>query len=45
MQLRRPVPGLDPILQEAFVESWLDIQTQPAAVDETLPDAALQKVS
>ena len=44
MQLKRPVHGLEPSVQEAFVESWLDIQTQPAAVDKGLPDTVLQKV-
>ena len=44
MQLKRPIHSLDPGVQEAFVESWLDIQTQPAAVDKSLPDTVLQKV-
>lgn len=45
MQLKRPAHGLDASVQEAFVESWLDIQTRPAAVDQNLPDTVLQKVS
>lgn len=44
MQIKRPVHGLDPTVQEAFVESWLDVQTQPAAADKGLPDTILQKV-
>ena len=44
MQLKRPAPGLDPKQQESFVETWLDVQTQPAAVDKGFQDSVLLKV-
>ncbi len=44
MQLKRPVPRLEPIIQEAFIESWLDEQSVPSAPGRGLQEGVLHKV-